>query len=153
MQKVKLHDPVRNPDFGWYVAGGTVAGYLNKDGAIYATTKRDSDDNHVYANAWEDPYSGYWETYDLALVAKKDYQHTVIQPEPQLAVYDLEDPVQYNDRWFIRTKDTGCYLYALTEYLEIRHPAYRGYWDTYDAALFAKLRYERKIKHLPQQKG
>jgi hypothetical protein len=155
VNKVKLDDPVRYPGFGWFVPVEIGDGYLNKDGEIYETTRRNSDENHIYLKAWEDPNSGYWGTYDLAMNAKKKYENAVKQPEPQLAAYELEGPVRHPEMnlWSVYAKDTGYYSYALTEDLELRHPALRHLWETYQAALFAKLSYERKVKHLQQQKG
>jgi hypothetical protein len=142
MEKIKLKNPEKNPGYGWYVAGKVEDRYLNKNGTIYETTKYSSYKHHIYLHAWEDPESGYWETYDLATEAKRKYEASFIQQEPQLSVYELENPVQHDNKWCVYAKDTR-YQYALSKDITICHILCRGLWNTYTAALFAKLRYER----------
>jgi hypothetical protein len=147
MEKIKLTDPISNPGYGWYVADKISEIYLNKDGKIYSSTKYIPNRRHLYNNAWEDPRSGYWKTYELAMEAKIKYESSFIQPEPQLAVYELENPVQENDKWCVYAKETSD-QYALSKDITICHILCRGFWGTYTAALFAKLRYERKTRNL-----
>jgi hypothetical protein len=147
MEKIKLNNPKYNPAFGWFVSGEIEYIYLNKDGNIYETTKGKVSERRFYPSPSKDPESGYWETCELAMEAKRKYEDSFIQPEPQPTAYELERPVQENDKWCVYAKDTR-YQYALSKDITISHILCRGFWNTYTAALFAKLRYERKTKNL-----
>jgi hypothetical protein len=147
MKKIKLNNPKYNPAFGWFVSGEIEDTYLNKDGKIYETTKGPVSERRFYPSPSEDPESGYWKTCELAMEAKRKYEDSFIQPEPAAIVYELDNPLQENDKWCVYAKDTSD-QYALSKDITISHILCRGFWNTYTAALFAKLRYERKTKNL-----
>lgn len=135
---------------GWFVYISGVSMHLCTDcipRKIY-TTLYDSNMDLFYFETEEEANRARNLYMSYSKNGPKDINPTIAIPEPQLVVYELENPTKESIGWCVYTNDTGYYSYALSKDNTICHTAYRKHWDTENAALFAKLCYERKMKHL-----